>query len=101
MAVDYPCDIFLESGSIGRIHMGHDLDAEKLLADLSWSIGEAPPGRQLSVTQERFAFQPRVKWCSRHDGFGCDNEGEWHSHWFAARTGDPFTVVSWARETGT
>lgn len=28
---------------------------------------------------------PRVKNCSNYDGFGCDQEGEWHGHWFGVK----------------
>lgn len=34
-------------------------------------------------------YQKRVKFCSRHgSGFGCDMEGEWHSHWHAIKHND-------------
>ncbi|KAB2809245.1 hypothetical protein F9L07_19585 [Pimelobacter simplex] len=28
---------------------------------------------------------PRVKWCERIDGFGCDENGDWHRHWSAVK----------------
>ena len=43
---------------------------------------------RLVVEVQHLTFVPRIKWCSRRDGFGCDNEGEWHSHWFEVKHDD-------------
>lgn len=40
---------------------------------------------RLVVEVQHLTFTPRVKWCSRHDGFGCDSEGDWHAHWFGVK----------------
>lgn len=40
---------------------------------------------RLVIEVQHLHYTPRVKWCSRHDGFGCDNEGDWHGHWFGVK----------------
>lgn len=91
----YPQDI-VNDGGWGRIHQGHGLDRDKLQADLEHNVGLQMTGESLSVTEARLAYRPRIKWCSNFDGFGCDNEGEWHRHWFEVRqNGEPYTVVQW------
>lgn len=34
-------------------------------------------------------YTPRVMWCERIDGFGCDSNGDWHGHWSAVKQ-NPF-----------
>jgi hypothetical protein len=51
-------------------------------------IGEPDDGWFTEVEEVYLEWVPRVKWCSRYplsDGFGCDNEGQWHGHWFAVQ----------------
>lgn len=33
-------------------------------------------------------FHRRIMWCSRLDGFGCEFDGEWHSHWSGVQHND-------------
>lgn len=92
---NYPQDIVNESGW-GRIHQGHGLDRSKLQADLEHNVGAQIGGELLTITETRLAYRPRIKWCGRIDGFGCDNEGEWHRHWFEVRqNGELFTIAQW------
>ncbi|WP_052062024.1 hypothetical protein [Rhodococcoides fascians] len=98
---EYPQDIYTSSGRWGRIHQGHGLDSAALQADLEHNLGLQSPKETLSLEEVRLAYQPRIKWCSRVDGFGCDNEGEWHRHWFEVRqNGELFTIAQWATASG-
>lgn len=89
----YPTDIVTSEGW-ARIHQGHELDRDLLLADLA-SAQVPLQGDVLRVHEAHFAYKPRVKWCSNFDGYGCDQEGEWHGHWFEVKPGPDtaFTVV--------
>ena len=50
------------------------------------------------VTIPRYSYSPRVKWCERLDGFGCDLNGEdFHGHWYAVKPG-PGTAWTLIRE---
>lgn len=70
------------SGS-GVIIAGDDVSPESIVAALRDWHGD-DPFRVVSEVQH-LNYMPRVKWCSRHDGFGCDNEGDWHGHWFGVK----------------
>lgn len=51
-------------------------------------------GTFLDVTEGAWGWSPRFKNCSNHDdGWGCDNEGEWHRHFSQNYGHDPMTVV--------
>lgn len=95
----YPADFVSTDLGWCRIHCGHDLSREELIADLTEHGGSLRrDGEQFTVEQVHLYYQPRIKWCGRHDE-PCDNEGEWHGHWFAARpsTDTAFTLVYWER----
>lgn len=93
----YPTDIVTDRGW-ERIHAGHELATDTLEQDLRDNGGSAPrDGEQLVVEEVWMRFVPRVKWCAQLDGFGCDQDGQWHQHWEGTRpgSGEPFTVVRW------
>ncbi|SII73883.1 hypothetical protein [Mycobacteroides abscessus] len=95
----YPADFVSADLGWCRIHRGHGLEVNELLADLTECAGSARrDGEETIVEQVHLYYQPRIKWCGRH-GDPCDNEGEWHGHWFAARpsTDTAFTLVYWGR----
>lgn len=95
----YPADFVSTDLGWCRIHRGHELVRGELLADLAEHGSSSPHcGELLIVKQVHLYYQPRIKWCGRH-GDPCDNEGEWHGHWFAARpsTDTAFTLVYWGR----
>lgn len=95
----YPADFVSTNLGWCRIHNGHGLDRGELLADLAECGGSSRrDGEEFIVEQVHLYYQPRVKWCGRHDE-ACDNEGEWHGHWFATRpsTDTAFTLVYWGR----
>ncbi|KXO92947.1 Uncharacterised protein (plasmid) [Tsukamurella tyrosinosolvens] len=93
----YPADIVNDDHGWHRIHHGHGLDRDILRADLIEHGYEPPDGGELALDEVWMDFRPRVKNCSNLDGFGCDNEGEWHAHWVAAREGhgQPLTLAYW------
>lgn len=92
----YPADIVTDRW--GRIHRGHGLDVEMLREDLEHNVGPQPVGHDLHIDQWHLGYAPRVKWCENY-GWPCDEEGEWHAHWYAAKPTDDnaFTMVSWQR----
>ncbi|MFC5930892.1 hypothetical protein D6T64_11925 [Cryobacterium melibiosiphilum] len=52
-------------------------------------------GMFLDVTEGTWGWSPRFKHCSNHDdGWGCDNEGEWHRHYSVNYGHDPVTGVT-------
>lgn len=93
----YPADIVNDDYGWHRIHQGHGLDRDMLRADLIEHSYEPRSGGELAVDEVWMTFHPRVKNCSNFDGFGCDNEGEWHSHWVAAEEGrgEALTLAYW------
>lgn len=95
--MEYPADMVSDDGWT-RIHRGHDLDREMLSADLRHHQGEPPPGHEMHVDEWHLGYAPRVKWCEQY-GWPCDNEGEWHAHWYHVKPADDsaFTVVSYQR----
>lgn len=99
MKVTYPTDIYTDAGH-GRIHEGHGLTATELRDDLNYAIGPRQP-YLIDIEQVWLRYQPRVKWCERIDGIGCDMNGDWHGHWSQVRKGTPgcaYTVVRPVRE---
>ena len=67
----------------GAIIKGADVAQEALAAALR-DYHSRDTFRVVSEVQH-LHYVPRVKWCSRHDGFGCDSEGDWHGHWFGVK----------------
>lgn len=88
--VEYPTSIVTDDGW-GVIFQGHGLALAEILAGLDPEPSQGVP----EVREVHMAFVPRVKHCSKYDGWGCDQEGEWHSHWFATKpgVGTEFTIV--------
>lgn len=77
----YPAMILTDDGW-GVIFEGHGLDPDALhTACVDW-FGEADTFR---IQEVHFEYVPRIKNCSQRDGWGCDNDGDWHSHWFEVR----------------
>ncbi len=92
----YPADIIShETGAYGRIHLGHNLDREYLLKDLIDANIDSAPAGGLFVSEVFFRYVPRVMWCEYLGG--CDQEGEWHSHWCPATPNakHAMTIASW------
>lgn len=98
----YPADIVSEDTGWGRIHEGHGLSVASLKADYEHCAGGVPDGCALTVDEVWFGFVRRVKWCEPYIGWGCDQEGDWHSHWYAVRPapGFAYTVVGIKRTDG-
>jgi len=96
MAKNYPADITVHGHKAGRIHQGHGHDYHSLLADMEES-NPTHPVKDILVEEVHLDYKPRVMYCSNYDGFGCDYDGEWHSHWFEVRGGTDtaYTLVSW------
>lgn len=94
--VSYPTDIVTDTGW-SRIHKGHDLDRDILEADLVYAHGAPHPTQELEVSEEFFAYRPRIKNC---DELGCDADGEeFHAHWSPVRPnpGAAYTLARWSR----
>lgn len=69
----------------GLIVPGHGHDADSIRDCMSHAIGTSDG---YATEEVWLTFQRRVKWCSRTPGgtgFSCDDEGEWHSHWWPGR----------------
>jgi hypothetical protein len=79
-AVKYPAMILNEDGW-GVVLEGHGLESDALRAVCVDWFG----GTEFRVAEVHFEYVPRIKNCSERDGWGCDNEGEWHAHWFEVR----------------
>lgn len=92
----YPNDIVMDEGW-ARIHRGHNLTLDVLQRDLIDHGGYAAHGQQMTIQEVHFGYAPRIKWCAPMGG--CDQEGEWHSHWYEVKPNDrsAFTIVSWQR----
>ena len=92
----YPALMHTDDGDAG-IFRGHNLELTEVERVCATDIFGECPGYELHVTEEYFQWVPRIKNCSKWDGWGCDQEGEWHGHWFAIKpTDDPrnqFTVA--------
>jgi len=82
----YPAIIYTEDG-MALLFQGHGLDPFDVEAECMQSFGSFP-GYELRVTEEHYTYTPRIKNCSNWDGWGCDQEGEWHAHWFGIKTTD-------------
>lgn len=88
----YPADLIDGNGVGKRIHVGHGLDRAELAADYVHAVGE---NDELAFEEVSLRFIPRIKNCENRFGWGCDSDGEWHSHWedVAAGAGTAYTVV--------
>jgi hypothetical protein len=90
---EYPTDIHTEDG-VERIHRGHGLNRDVLLADVRHAHGANVV--DMRVQEVHLRYQARVKNCGDY-GDPCDFEGFWHSHWHEVRRNeDPemkFTMV--------
>lgn len=85
----YPALMQTDEGE-AALFQGHNLDPEEIERVCSVEILGDYPGHELHVTEEYFSYVPRIKNCSNWDGWGCDQEGEWHGHWFGIKpTDDP------------
>lgn len=94
----YPTDI-VDGEGWNRIHQGHELDRAALEYDLRESGASRPDDAELCVEEVHMGYRPRVKWCANY-GWPCDNEGEWHGHWYALNPGSygKYTIVRWNRK---
>lgn len=51
----------------------------------------------LSIEDSTWSWTPRIKHCEPYtDGWGCDQEGEWHRHLVATNGGEPLTLIGLA-----
>ena len=89
----YPADIVTDDGW-GVIFEGHGLDVLALEVEMRKTFGYCDEFT-IKTSEVNFTYHPRVKHCSRFDGWGCDEEGEWHKHWFACKPspGTAFTIA--------
>lgn len=99
MPKEYPA-LMVEDNGYAAILRGHGLPANALEAAEASMIGKPDDGWFTQVEEVCFDWVPRVKWCSRHPlsaGWSCDQEGEWHGHWFEVRETDieacHFTII--------
>lgn len=94
----YPSSIYADYPPFNGwaiIAEGHKLCAEEIQSAVDEAQGF---GCIATVTQEEhFYYVPRVKWCSNHGAGNCDEEGEWHSHWMAAKPNPnaAYTVIGY------
>lgn len=100
MSVTYPASFVDGEGIWWVILRGHDVDRAEIEAALVPVVGECAADQSLTFTEEWFSYSPRVKWCSRFDGWGCDQEGDWHGHWFPVQPNADapevrFTIARW------
>lgn len=88
----YPADLIDGNGVGKRIHVGHNLDGSDLAHDYNRAVGERD---ELAVEEVHLRFIPRIKNCENRLGWGCDSDGEWHSHWedVTAGEGTAYTTV--------
>ncbi|BBX82234.1 hypothetical protein [Mycolicibacterium aubagnense] len=94
----YPTDC-IDDDYWRRIHQGHGLDRDKLIADLDRNGGIDRHDHEALIVEEVWmALAPRVKHCANY-GFPCPQEGEWHAHWYSTQTGsgEPFTLARWGK----
>lgn len=99
MPKEYPTRVIEDSG-YAAILRGHGLAAEELDAAEIAIIGKPREGWFTEVQEVFLDYVPRVKWCSRHplsSGWSCDQEGNWHGHWFEVHESDNesrhFTII--------
>lgn len=70
---------------------GHNLQPEVLDGIMTEWFGPGEYG-SAEVWANRM---PRVKWCERYDGWGCDNSGDWHAHWYQVRPNPDTPSIKW------
>lgn len=95
----YPTDIVNDDHGWHRIHKGHNLDRDMLRADLEEAVDLQRIGTELVVKEVYLRYVPRVKWCERLDGWVCDDQGQWHSHWTEVKPTPEraMTIVYWGK----
>lgn len=72
--------VWMRSGDregMAAIFDGHGHDAANVALLAEPVIGPGP----YDVQEVWMHYTPRVKWCERIDGWGCEDNGEWHGHW--------------------
>lgn len=69
---------------------GHDLPPDEVEALASREGYES-----CAVTEVWLHKHPRVMWCERINGFGCDENGEWHAHWEEVRPSPLAKSAKW------
>lgn len=96
---DYPALIFTDYGP-EAIARGHGLHLGQIEAAEREVLGELGDHETRVITEVNFHFVPRIKWCSKLGGFGCDEEGEWHGHWTEVQPalGDTHTKFTLIRQ---
>jgi hypothetical protein len=99
MSISYPTAIYADYPPFNGwsvIAQGHNLTDEQIQE----AVAEAADGGCIATAkqEEFFYYVPRVKWCSNHGAGSCDEEGEWHSHWIAAKPNPSaaYTVIGYA-----
>lgn len=83
-AMTYPTLMCTDNG-YAALMQGHNLDPAEIAAVEESHLGKPDDGWFTKVEEVFYDWVPRLKWCSRHPqsgGWGCDQEGEWHGHWF-------------------
>ena len=96
--VSYPTGIHTYDGW-GVIAEGHKLsEAEQLAAIREYDEGLTPTeGQTINAEEVYFGYSPRVKWCGDKFGASCDQDGDWHPHWYAIRANNDertwFTIL--------
>lgn len=65
----------------GAVFTGHRHTPETVTRLAEPVIGPGP----YEVHEVHMHYTPRVKWCERIDGFGCESNGQWHGHWSQTR----------------
>ena len=99
MSKEYPA-LMVEDNGYAAILRGHGLSQDVIDAAEESMIGKPAEDYFTEVEEVWFDWVPRVKWCSRHPlsgGWSCDQEGDWHGHWFEVRETDieacHFTII--------
>lgn len=96
--VGYPTLIHTYDGW-GVIARGHNLTPEQHLEVIrDYDAAMLPAkGHTIQAAEVHFGYSPRVKWCGDRYGSSCDQEGDWHGHWYDLRANDDqstkFTVL--------
>ncbi|SDH55080.1 hypothetical protein [Microbacterium sp. 77mftsu3.1] len=94
MTFTYPGLIYTGEGP-EAILLGHGLPLDEVIAAEADILGPLEPKFERVISEVHFAYTPRVKHCSRLDGWGCDQEGEWHGHFYEVKpaAGTAHTLV--------
>lgn len=81
--------VYWNDHGLGLILRGHGHDPDTMQA-----LGQRDLGAAVIVEEHWLDWTPRIKWCGNRD-WPCDNEGEWHGHWFPCKPtpGAEWTVL--------